>query len=268
MKLSNLAPALALPLALALAADPALAQGSRRGGGGGGSQRGGAPRGGGVAPRSHPSSGSAVRVRPGPSYAAQGRAAQLRHPRAGTGTGSRGPYYYYGPSHGGHYPGHGGGYYGNYRPYYGGYYRPYYGGYYGPYFSGSFYYGWPYYSAAVWPYASVAYYDAPSYTVYSDPPPSYRYRDEGSSTAPARSTDAPRAPDADSGRVRLEVRPEDASVYVNDEFRGTAAQARLLSLPPGRYTIELVRPGYATELRQVDVVKGGSQDVLVELQRR
>ena len=50
--------------------------------------------------------------------------------------------------------------------------------------------------------------------------------------------------------MRLEVRPEDASVYVDDRFRGTAREARSLRLNPGRHTIELVRPGFAVERRR------------------
>jgi hypothetical protein len=56
-------------------------------------------------------------------------------------------------------------------------------------------------------------------------------------------------------------------VYVDDEFRGTAREARIMRLPPGRHVIELVRPGFATERREVTVVSGESQDVLVELLR-
>jgi hypothetical protein len=40
-----------------------------------------------------------------------------------------------------------------------------------------------------------------------------------------------------------------------------------MNLPPGRHRIELVRPGFATEHREVTVVTGESQDVLVELLR-
>jgi hypothetical protein len=82
---------------------------------------------------------------------------------------------------------------------------------------------------------------------------------------PAR--DAERSYEGRSGRVRLEVRPDDASVYVDDEFRGTAREARIMKLPPGRHVIELVRPGFATERREVTIVSGESQDVLVELRR-
>jgi hypothetical protein len=40
-----------------------------------------------------------------------------------------------------------------------------------------------------------------------------------------------------------------------------------MNLPPGRHVIELVRPGFPTERRELTVVSGESQDVLVELLR-
>jgi hypothetical protein len=253
MSVRRLAPALFLTLALALAGQPVQAQGASRGGGG---SRG---SGGGSAVARHPSGGA----RPAPAggahygsgsgYAPRGGVAERRHPGAGTGSGS----YYYG---------------GHYRPYYGGYYgshyyRPYYGGYYGysyPWFSLSF--GWPYYST--WPYYS-GYYSNPGYAVgyYAPAPAAGGYDNPPSDSGVAEANRSP-GPGRESGRVRLEVRPEDTSVYVDDAFRGTAREARALTLPPGRHTIELVRPGYATELREVDVVTGESRDVLVEMQRR
>jgi hypothetical protein len=192
--------------------------------------------------------------------------AGARHPQAGSGryySSHHGIYPRHGTypsySHGGyrsHYGGHrsyyGGyrSYYGGYRSYYGGY--PYYGGYYGyyrPYPYAWFSFGWPYYAAGAWPNG----YYAPSHTVYY-------YRD---------STPAPDEPPAaaSSGRVRLEVRPDDASVYLDDEFQGSARDARFLTLRPGRHTIELVRPGYEVVRHEVEVVRGETSDVLVELRR-
>jgi hypothetical protein len=40
-----------------------------------------------------------------------------------------------------------------------------------------------------------------------------------------------------------------------------------MNLPPGRHIIELVRPGFPIARREVTVVAGESQDVLVELLR-
>jgi hypothetical protein len=69
------------------------------------------------------------------------------------------------------------------------------------------------------------------------------------------------------GRIRLEVRPEDASVYVDDEFWGNARETKFVTLRSGRHSIELVRPGFEVARREVDVVRGETSDVLVELRR-
>jgi hypothetical protein len=67
--------------------------------------------------------------------------------------------------------------------------------------------------------------------------------------------------------VRLEVRPDDASVYVDDEFWGNARETKFLTLRSGPHAIEMVRPGFVTARREVEVVKGETSDVLVELER-
>jgi hypothetical protein len=179
--------------------------------------------------------------------------AAARHPRAGTGR------YYHG---GGYYPPYyhrGHGYY--YRPYYYGYY-PYY-----PYFSFSF--GWPYY----WGWGSYGYWPGYSVTHHTYADRSWDAPAPGDADRPSdpdRSSTAPRPldPSRDEGRVRLEVRPEDASVYVDDEFRGTGRETKFLNLASGRHSIELVRPGFEVERREVDVARGETTDVLVELSRR
>ncbi len=237
--------------ALALAAEPALAQHGGHGGGGG-----------------HPGGGGAGHAVPRGGGGYYGGGAQARHPQAGTGS------YYHG-YHGGYYGGH----YGHY-PYYGYGHYPYYGyGYYPYYGHSSFYFGlsfgWPYYYGGWNPYAYPAYgyypgYYPPYYGYGSDapqgPPPG-----EGEGRPPygsARTCSALRANGGDTGRVRLEARPDDASVYVDDEFCGSAREARFLTLPPGRHSIELVRPGFEVARREADVVTGQTVDVLVELQER
>jgi hypothetical protein len=253
MKVRYLAPA--LTFALALASQPALPQGHRgggsRGGPGGGSQGGHS----GSAVARHPSAGP----RPGaaggmhygsrPGYAPRGSVAEQRHPRAGTGYG------YY-PGHGYYRGGHS-----YYRPYYG--YRPYYP-YYSYWPSVSLSFGWGY--GSTWPYYVGGYYGSPGYSVGVYAPDVAAGGDDGSAPPPP-ARDAGRSYEGRSGRVRLEVRPEDTSVYVDDEFRGTAREARIMNLSPGRHRIELVRPGFAIEQREVTVVSGESQDVLVELLR-
>jgi hypothetical protein len=229
--------ALALAAALTLAGQPALARGAQRGGG--------HSRGGG-----HPRPSHAVPRGGGGPHG--GGAAQARHPRAGTG----------GYSHG---------HYGRYT-YYGGHY-----GYYYPYRSSSYfgaYFGWPYYYSAWWPYGYAGYYYpgyvAPYYAYGYDAPEPPPASDNGRSYAPDRTCAAAVRPDVaggDTGRIRLEVRPDDASVYVDDGFCGNASEARFLTLPVGRHVIELVRPGFEVVRREVEVARDETSDVLVELQR-
>jgi len=69
------------------------------------------------------------------------------------------------------------------------------------------------------------------------------------------------------GRLELSVRPEDASVYVDGAFRGSAREASTLRLAPGRHRIEVVRPGYRTLEKEVDIAPGETTDVKVELER-
>jgi hypothetical protein len=67
--------------------------------------------------------------------------------------------------------------------------------------------------------------------------------------------------------VRLDVRPGDASVYVDGAFRGTGGELRQLRLPAGRHRIEVVRPGYRTVERDVELQPGQAVDVLIDLDR-
>jgi hypothetical protein len=281
MKANHFAPALALSLVVALAGPSAEAQ--HRGGGGGGSRGGGGgwhggggSHGGGGGGGWHGGGGGSHGG--GYGYAVPrgsgggwhgGGVAGARHPQGGTG--------YYGSYYGGHHGGYRGGYYGGYRGYYGGYYRPYYPYYYGGYwpyygssFALSFGWGWPYYYNVA-PYAGVSYGYAPSDSSgYSVQAPSYGervYRDDEQPAPEPREAQPPTVTMRETGSLRLEVRPDDTSVYVDDGFRGTAREARILRLGAGRHTIELVRPGYAIERHEVEIVTGERSDLLVEMLR-
>jgi hypothetical protein len=69
------------------------------------------------------------------------------------------------------------------------------------------------------------------------------------------------------GTLRLDVSPADASIYVDGMFRGTGDDLRRLSLPAGRHRLEVVRPGYRTLERDVEVQAGETEEVDVELPR-
>lgn len=69
------------------------------------------------------------------------------------------------------------------------------------------------------------------------------------------------------GTLRLDVRPDDASVYVDGTFSGSARELRQLSLSAGRHRIEIVRPGFRTYDRDVEVDSGRGFDLSVELEK-
>ena len=71
----------------------------------------------------------------------------------------------------------------------------------------------------------------------------------------------------EKGEIRLKLRPGDASVYVDGEFRGPAQELRNLTLPPGHHRIEASRPGFRTLDRDVVVEAGRSSDLDLELER-
>ena len=72
---------------------------------------------------------------------------------------------------------------------------------------------------------------------------------------------------AEAATVRLDLKPSDASVYVDGEFRGSGRNAETLRLAPGRHRLEVVRPGYRTVEREIDVRPGDNPRVEIELSR-
>jgi hypothetical protein len=69
------------------------------------------------------------------------------------------------------------------------------------------------------------------------------------------------------GTLRLSVRPDDASVYVDGSFSGSARELSRVDLPAGSHRVEIVRPGYRTYDRDVDVPSGEAIDLSIELER-
>jgi hypothetical protein len=72
---------------------------------------------------------------------------------------------------------------------------------------------------------------------------------------------------AGGGRLRLTVRPADASVYIDGAFRGSGREAAQMSLPPGRHRVEVVRPGFRTIERDVEIAPGDTSDLTIELDK-
>jgi hypothetical protein len=86
-------------------------------------------------------------------------------------------------------------------------------------------------------------------------------------TAPPSVERGDQPPPAPSATFHLTVEPDDASVYVDGSFRGTARQSRNLDLSPGRHRIEVVRPGYRTLERDVEIEAGKPTDLDVTLEK-
>jgi hypothetical protein len=76
---------------------------------------------------------------------------------------------------------------------------------------------------------------------------------------------------AAQGRLRFEIEPDDAAVYVDDRYVGTAEElaglSRGLRVQPGRHTVTVVRPGYETKTVDVESKPGAAIDVVIELER-
>lgn len=98
----------------------------------------------------------------------------------------------------------------------------------------------------------------------SEPP--RRYSRSPGSTPPG-AYDARRAP----GRLRLQVMPLDASIYLDGRFIGTGDEiSRLhsgLIVDPGEHRLEVVRPDYDAETQSFDVDPGEEVTLRVELDR-
>lgn len=77
--------------------------------------------------------------------------------------------------------------------------------------------------------------------------------------------------DFEVGRIHLDIQPDDAAVYLDGRFLGSAGELSFLSAgvvaEPGQHSIEVVRPGYRTEKKSVVVALGESVDIEVELHR-
>ncbi len=86
---------------------------------------------------------------------------------------------------------------------------------------------------------------------------------EGEDGREARSREEP----VGQGSVRFEVRPSDASIYVDGKFRGTGRDLRSLELSAGSHRIEIVKPGYRTYERDVTVAAADFVDLSVELEK-
>jgi hypothetical protein len=75
---------------------------------------------------------------------------------------------------------------------------------------------------------------------------------------------------SEQGRLRLEVEPEDASVYLDGRFVGTGQELgslrRGLLVEPGKHRIAVVRPGRESAEKEFEVEAGEEVDLEIELE--
>jgi hypothetical protein len=69
------------------------------------------------------------------------------------------------------------------------------------------------------------------------------------------------------GQVGLRVKPADATVYVDGEYRGTASEVRRLQLSPGHHRVEVVRPGFRPLEKEFDVEAGRTTELELSMER-
>jgi hypothetical protein len=67
--------------------------------------------------------------------------------------------------------------------------------------------------------------------------------------------------------VKLDVKPVDAAVYVDGRFMGNGDDVDELQLAPGKHRVEVVRPGYATFEKDVEVKAGEGRNIKIELEK-
>ncbi|HYN22660.1 MAG TPA: PEGA domain-containing protein, partial [Thermoanaerobaculia bacterium] len=72
------------------------------------------------------------------------------------------------------------------------------------------------------------------------------------------------------GRLRLDILPDDASVYLDGRFVGTGIDLQRLRnglrLEPGQHRIAVVRPGHRAEEQEFTVAPGQEVDLDIELE--
>ncbi|MHB8798011.1 MAG: PEGA domain-containing protein [Thermoanaerobaculia bacterium] len=76
---------------------------------------------------------------------------------------------------------------------------------------------------------------------------------------------------AERGRLRFEIEPADAAVYLDDDYVGTgeelAGLRRGVPVAAGKHTVSVVRPGFVTKTIEVEAKQGAAIDVVVELEK-
>ena len=159
---------------------------------------------------------------------------------------------------------------------------------------GRYHYGWGYYPYSGWGWGWAPYYssfwwrrlsvyvvtgEGDGYTVDTTRN-DVEWNDLDAPTSPTehvseenmdvRAEPLPRPP-GKLARMRFEITPTDAAVYVDDRYLGAGADlavnSRGVVTMSGTHTVTVVRPGYKTKTIDITVPIGAPVDVVVELER-
>lgn len=114
--------------------------------------------------------------------------------------------------------------------------------------------------------------EAPSADAPEAPPAAPSRPDSDDRVPPRAAAPAPGPSTSARGRIVFRIEPDDAAVYVDDRFAGTAEElsslSRGLQVPAGPHRVVVSRPGYGSESLQVQVEAGESETVELVLGQR
>ena len=86
-----------------------------------------------------------------------------------------------------------------------------------------------------------------------------------------RDSPTPRPGGRERSRLKLQIEPSDAAVYLDDRFIGTAEEVGSLSsglaVSPGKHKVTVSRPGYRDQTVDVEVGAGETESVELSLER-
>ena len=112
--------------------------------------------------------------------------------------------------------------------------------------------------------------DSPEVEAPAPAPPPRLRRDRDSYGERWRGGERPRAAETRT-RLRLNVEPSDAAVYVDNRFVGTAEEVNSLergvSIAPGKHTVTVSRPGFRDKTMDVTVEQGRTEELEISLNR-
>jgi hypothetical protein len=89
-------------------------------------------------------------------------------------------------------------------------------------------------------------------------------------TTPDISHDSTEDKIADMVTIQMEIYPEEASIYINSRFFGIVPSDNIINnvrLKPDRYLLEIVKPGFQSYRKELDLTKPEKPELVIKLQK-